>query len=70
MSAVAAIAFGRASPLAGSNAVRNQVSVAPIVRRRLCLAVVPLARSEAAMEAQPKLDGFEQFAIQIADGKV
>jgi hypothetical protein len=32
--------------------------------------VVPLARSEAAVEAQPKLEGFEQFAIQIADGKV
>ena len=69
MSAAVAIVFGRASPLAGSNAARNQVSVAPTVRRRLCRAVVPLARSEA-VEAQPKLDGFEQFAIQIADGKM
>jgi len=69
MLAAAAVACGRASPLAGSNAVRNRVSSAPIDRHQLCRAPFPLTRSRAQVGVRLGLDRIEEFAIQIPGGR-
>ena len=55
MSAAAAIACGRASPLADSNAVHNRSSGASIVRRQLCWTPVLPTRSGAPVGARLEL---------------
>ena len=52
MSAAAAIAYGRASPLADSSAVHSRASGAPTVRRLLCWTPVPPTRSGAPVGAR------------------